>query len=71
MGLIELENPQFNYLFQLNCCGLTSAIDWMGIPPASCGNNLLIGCRGELRDFISRYSNIIGWVALGVVAIEV
>lgn len=63
------------------CCGLNTALDWLGETPASCCepnaiecislvNAYKTGCAEAVRDFVGRAANIGGFVVIGVAAIE-
>lgn len=62
----------------LQCCGKTSALDWYGSHPQSCcqaGTAPLCipftdGCQARLGEFIDTAGDVLGWVSLGVAAVE-
>lgn len=62
----------------LQCCGKSSALDWLGSHPQSCckaGTAPLCipfgtGCRARLGEFIDTAGDVLGWVSLGVAAVE-
>lgn len=62
----------------LQCCGVKSSLDWGISWPQSCCSSgtapLCIphteGCRARLGEFIDSAGTILGWVSLGVAAVE-
>lgn len=62
----------------LQCCGKSSALDWLGTIPQSCcqsGTSPLcipytVGCQKRLGEFIDTTGVVLGWVSLGVAAVE-
>lgn len=62
----------------LQCCGKTSVLDWLGNTPQSCckaGTAPLCvpfttGCQARLGEFIDTAGDVLGWVSLGVAAVE-
>lgn len=74
-------NPRFLISirpFQLQCCGKSSALDWLGTIPDSCCNPstapvcipYLTGCKSRLGELIDKSGEVLGWVSLGVAAVE-
>ncbi|XP_055605691.1 23 kDa integral membrane protein-like isoform X2 [Uranotaenia lowii] len=62
----------------LECCGVSSALDWGVSMPQSCCSAgtapacvpFLTGCQKRLGEFIDSAGNVLGWVSLGVAAVE-
>lgn len=61
----------------LQCCGRTSALDWgLKIPDSCCNTDLpgcipyITGCEKRLGEFINKVGDVLGWVSLGVAAVE-
>lgn len=62
----------------LQCCGKNSVLDWLGNTPQSCckaGTAPLCmpfttGCQTALGEFIDTAGDVLGWVSLGVAAVE-
>lgn len=62
----------------LQCCGKNSALDWLGNMPQSCCQSgtapfcppFLQGCQARLGEFIDKAGDVLGWVSLGVAAVE-
>lgn len=62
----------------LECCGKSSAIDWLGQMPQSCCQSgtaplcvpWLTGCQKALGEFIDSTGVVLGWVSLGVAVVE-
>lgn len=62
----------------LQCCGKSSAIDWLGKTPQSCCRSgtaplcipWIQGCQSALGEFIDTTGVVLGWVSLGVAAVE-
>lgn len=62
----------------LQCCGKSSALDWVGPFPQSCcqyGSAPLCtpwlrGCKSALGEFIDTTGVVLGWVSLGVAVVE-
>lgn len=73
----------FTCLFQLHCCGRTGPLDWAGLTlPASCCKDPALqtctafeaystGCESALQDFVRKNVDIIGYVGIGIVVVEV
>lgn len=72
----------FFFSFQLKCCGLHSATEWIpNTPPSCCETNAIEcvalvnaygqGCSQSLRELIAGGSTIFGSTAIAVAAIEV
>lgn len=65
---------------RLRCCGLNSSSDWKSpsLPGSCCESDTSVcapfinafseGCRGALNDFIHTFINVIGAIALGIIA---
>ncbi|XP_055621424.1 23 kDa integral membrane protein-like [Toxorhynchites rutilus septentrionalis] len=79
----ERDNPANRQLIDtiqanLQCCGKTSAFDWIGNMPQSCCRTgtaplcapYITGCKASLADFIDNSGDILAWVSLGVAAVE-
>ncbi|XP_058458425.1 23 kDa integral membrane protein-like isoform X2 [Malaya genurostris] len=62
----------------LQCCGDSSFLDWgVNIPQSCCSSGTApfciphpVGCQKRLGEFIDSAGNVLGWVSLGVAAIE-
>lgn len=62
----------------LQCCGKTSALDWsLNVPQSCCATGTaplcvphVQGCQAALGEFIDQAGNVLGWVSLGVAAVE-
>lgn len=64
----------------LQCCGKTSALDWglTGFPQSCCSGSgtaplcapFTTGCKARLGEFIDTAGDVLGWVSLGVAAVE-
>lgn len=68
--------------FQLKCCGLRTAVEWIPATPASCCEPNAIecvalvnaygeGCQKALTDAIGSGSTLFGSTAIAVAAVEV
>lgn len=67
----------------LHCCGRTGPLDWAGLTlPASCCKDPALqtctafeaystGCESALQDFVRKNVDIIGYVGIGIVVVEI
>lgn len=62
----------------LQCCGKNGPLDWFGNHPQSCCSTgtaplcmpYTTGCQKSLGEFIDTAGVVLGWVSLGVAAVE-